>query len=172
MPETALILGGSRWQIDIVRAARRAGLRTVVTDILEDPPARAYSDDFVRIDTNDCQGLLKIARDKNVRFVIAEQTDRTVPVAAFLNQQLGSRGVDPDVARRFTDKYAMRNALRSAPVRMPRYAEVGDAREALQFARAWGYPVVLKPKRSQSSIGVFKVSSDSELSSLFDRSLA
>lgn len=171
MPDTVLILGGSRWQIDMVRAARRAGLRVLVTDIQENPPARAYSDDFVCIDTNDCDGLLKVARDKNVRFAIAEQTDRTVPIAAFLNEQLGARGIAPEVARRFTDKYAMRNALRDAPVPMPRYAEVGSVGEALEHARAWGYPAVLKPKRLQSSIGVFKVKDDAELSAMFERSM-
>jgi len=163
MTVTAMILGGSRWQLDLIRAARRAGLRTVVTDIQADPPGRAEGDEFVQIDTNDREGLLAIARARGVGLVLAEQTDRTVPIAAWLNEQLGLPGIRPDVAKRFTDKYAMRNALRGSGVPMPEYAEVETAEEAVACAGRWGYPVVLKPKSSQSSIGVFKATSDDQI---------
>jgi carbamoyl-phosphate synthase large subunit len=103
--------------------------------------------------------------------VIAEQSDRVVPIAAFLNEQLGLPGIDRATARVFTDKYAMRNALAAAGagVPMPRYAEVRSCGEALDHAAAWGYPLVLKPKASQASLGVFKVDDPAELRRAFGR---
>ncbi|MCU1244509.1 MAG: hypothetical protein JWN02_419 [Acidobacteria bacterium] len=172
MTVTAMILGGSRWQLDLIRAARRAGLRTLVTDIQAEPPGRAEGDHFVQIDTSDREGLLELARSRAVGLVLAEQTDRTVPVAAWLNEQLALPGIRPAVAQRFTDKYAMRNALRGSRVHMPEYAEVGMAEEALACAERWGYPLVLKPKSSQSSIGVFKVSGAEAIREHFPRTVS
>jgi carbamoyl-phosphate synthase large subunit len=146
-------------------------LRTVVTDISADAPGRFDADEFIQIDTNDRQGLLRIARDRQIAIVLADQTDRIVPVAAFLNEQLGLNGIRPDTARVFTDKLAMRNALVGSDVRMPRYAEVATIEEALRAAEEWDYPSILKPKSSQSSFGVFKVENERQLRQRFADSL-
>jgi biotin carboxylase len=168
MSELALILGGSRWQADIIRRVSEMGLRTLVADISANAPGGQIADEFVRIDTNDREGLLEIARRRGVSLVIAEQTDRVVPVAAYINERLNLRGIRPETARVFTDKYAMRNALEGSGVAMPRYREVSTLEEACEAAREWGFPVVLKPKRSQASLGVFKVDADEELRARFD----
>src|SRR5205814_4427304 len=63
----------------------------------------------------------------------------------------------------FTDKHAMRAALEGSGIPMPQYAEVRSAAEAKRRAAEWGYPVVLKPKASQSSLGVFKARCDQEV---------
>jgi biotin carboxylase len=152
----ALCLGGSAWQVDLIRRAGELGLETLVADINPDCPGRAAAKAFVQVDTNDRGALLEIARNHAVDLVLAEQTDRVVPVAAFLNETLGLPGIRPEVAERFTDKAAMRNALRGK-VPMPAYAEISTREEAVAFGAREGYPLVLKPKRAQSSMGVFKV---------------
>src|SRR2546421_10834170 len=155
MRGTALIIGGSRWQTDLIRRASELGLLTIVTDISEHAPGRLLADEFVQIDTNDRDGLLEIARQKKVSIVLADQSDRIVPVAAFLNEQLQLNGIRPDTAGVFTDKYAMREALAGTAVAMPKYAEISTVEAAAAAAREWGYPLVLKPKKSQASLGVF-----------------
>jgi carbamoyl-phosphate synthase large subunit len=171
MRSTALILGGSHWQRDLIKSASAMHLRTLVTDISADAPGRFDADEFIQIDTNDRQGLLRIARDRQIAIVLADQTDRIVPVAAFLNEQLGLNGIRPDTARVFTDKLAMRDALAGSDIKMPRYAEVATIDEALRAAVKWGYPSILKPKTSQSSFGVFKVENERQLRQQFAGSL-
>lgn len=171
MRGTALIIGGSRWQTDLIRCAADLGLLTIVTDISEHAPGRLLADEFIQIDTNDGEGLLEIARQKKVSIVLTDQSDRIVPVAAYLNEQLQLPGILPDTARVFTDKYAMRKALADSGVRMPHYAEVATVQEALQAAREWGYPSILKPKNSQASLGVFKVADERELRGHFAASI-
>src|SRR5436309_9236318 len=167
----ALCLGGSVWQVDIIRRARELGLETLVADISPDCPGRGAGHDFVQVDTNDRDALVALARDRRIDIVLAEQTDRVVPVAAFINDALRLRGLRPNVAERFTDKYAMRRALRGK-VPMPPFEEVATPEAALAFARRHGYPVVLKPKRAQSSMGVFKVDGPRALSESFPESMA
>jgi carbamoyl-phosphate synthase large subunit len=152
----ALCLGGSIWQVDLIRRAGEMGLETLVADISLDCPGRRIGHAFVQVDTNDRGALLSIARDHGISLVLAEQTDRVVPIAAFINDALDLPGLRPEVAERFTNKLAMRKALQGK-VPMPDFEEVSTPSEALEFARLNGYPVVLKPKRAQSSMGVFKV---------------
>jgi len=167
----ALCLGGSVWQVDIIRVAVKLGLETLVADISPDCPGRSAGNDFVQVDTNDRDALVAIARDRRIDIVLAEQTDRVVPVAAFINDALGLPGLRPNVAERFTDKFAMRTALHGK-VPMPPFEEVATADAALAFARRHGYPVVLKPKRAQSSMGVFKVDDPGTLCESFASSVA
>jgi biotin carboxylase len=167
MNQRALIIGGGRWQLDLIKRASELGLFTVVADISAEAPGRRLADEFVQIDTNDCTGLLEIVRQNPVSMVLADQSDRTVPVAAFLNEQLGLSGIRPDTAHVFTNKYAMREALAGSGVPMPAYAEVSKVEEATAAAREWGYPLILKPKSSQASVGVFKVDDELELRTHF-----
>jgi len=55
---------------------------------------------------------------------------------------------------------------------MPSYREVCQVDEALLFGEHKGYPLILKPKRSQSSLGVFKVDNPLQLREAFPRTLA
>src|SRR5258706_9738075 len=167
----ALIIGGSRWQLDLIKRASALGLFTLVADISAEAPGRNLADEFVQIDTNDGVGLLEIVRQKPINVVLADQSDRIVPVAAFLNEQLGLNGIRPNTARVFTDKYAMREALAGRGVAMPKYAEASTVAEVTVAAREWGYPIILKPKNSQASLGVFKVDGERELRDRFAASM-
>jgi carbamoyl-phosphate synthase large subunit len=167
----ALSIGGSTWQVDIIRKAKEMGLRTLVADISAEAPGRRFADQFYQIDTNDKEAILRIARVHQVTAILAEQSDRTVPIAGYLNQHLGLPGIRETVAWHFTNKLAMRNILRDSGVPMPRYAEVRCAEEAVAKAESWGYPSVLKPKSSQASLGVFKVENRKEIDQYFDTAL-
>src|SRR5437764_14538488 len=167
----ALIIGGSRWQLDLIKRASEFGLFILVADISADAPGRQLANQSIQIDTNDRAALLEIARQNSVNVVLADQSDRIVPVAAFLNEQLGLNGIRPETARVFTDKYAMREALALSAVAMPKYMEVSTVEEAAASACKWGYPLVLKPKKSQASLGVFKVDDEGELRERFAASM-
>lgn len=166
----ALCLGGSIWQVDIIGRANELGLWTVVADINMNCPGRAVAKTFIQTDTNDCAVLLEIARREAIELVLAEQTDRVVPVAAFLNEALDLPGIRPAVAERFTNKAVMRNAL-LGKVPMPAFDEVATREEALRFGSRVGYPLVLKPKRAQASLGVFKIDEPRALDTAFAASL-
>jgi biotin carboxylase len=163
----ALCLGGSKWQTDLIRRAAELGVDTVVADIDPACPGRAFAGVFVEVDTDDTTALIDLAREHRVDAVLADQSDRIVPIAACINEALNLPGLRPDVAGRFTDKLLMREALLGV-VSMPPFAEVSGVREAHRLAEAWGYPIVLKPARGQSSTGVVKADDEAELESCFD----
>ena len=97
---------------------------------------------------------------------------RVVGTIGWLNDRLGLPGIRFATAQKFTDKYLMREALRSADVEMPHYAHVDSLAAALAAAESIGYPVVLKPKLSWASKGVHKVDDAAQLQQFFPRTRA
>ncbi len=168
---TALVLGGSVWQVEIIRRAAEVSLWTIVADISSEAPGRKWAHQFIQMDTNDKEGLLRIALENKVDIVIAEQTDRVVPVAAYINEKMGLNGIRPEIARRFTDKLIMRHSLANRDIPMPHYAEIATLGDAERIVKQWGFPVVLKPKNSQASLGVYKIDDAPSLRGHFDETM-
>lgn len=171
MKKRVMIVGGSKWQLDIIKSVKAHGFETIVVDISGQAPGKAVADIFYQADSNDREALLAIARKHDIAFAIAEQTDRVVPIVAYINEQLNLPGIRPDVAARFTDKYLMRNALNGTGLAMPAYFLVSSAEEAVEAGHKTGYPLILKPRSSQSSLGVFKIMDKGELMRKFAESL-
>ena len=155
--KTVLVIGGGKWQCPLIEKAKDMKYTVIAADINPAAPGRNISDRFVTIDTNDRDGLLKIAKENKVSFVLTDQTDRTVPVMAYINAKLGLNGITPEIAERFTDKFVMRTALVNAGVPLPRFKEISTREDALETFESWQMPVIIKPKASQSSFGVFKI---------------
>src|SRR5262245_24109326 len=172
MTRPVLILGGSPWQLDLIRATKRLGLPALVADISPNAPGREVADDFVEVNTDDREALRRIARDKNVRLVFSDQADRVVGTIGWLNDRLDLPGISFATAQKFTDKYLMRQGLLDADVEMPRHAHVNSMDLALRAAESFGYPAVLKPKLSWASKGVHKVDDATQLRQAFPRTLA
>jgi carbamoyl-phosphate synthase large subunit len=167
----AMIVGGSKWQMDIINSVKAHGFNTIVTDISEEAPGKTVADIFYCMDSSDKEGLTAIAMKHDIAFAIAEQTDRVVPSVAYINEKIGLRGIKPEIAERFTDKYIMRNSLDGSGLNMPGYFLVRSEAEAIQAAHSLGYPLILKPRSSQSSLGVFKIEDQAELITRFNESL-
>jgi biotin carboxylase len=171
MKRCALILGGGVFQLDLIRRVQTLGYRAVVTDISADAAGSTVADEFVAVDTNDRVALLDVARQHRVQLVLGDQADRVVPIQGWLNSRLGLPGIDEATAERFTNKLAMRDALARTGVAMPRYAVASSLAAARKLAASMGYPVVLKPKLSWASMGVFKVDSPDELAQHYPETL-
>jgi biotin carboxylase len=171
MKNKILVLGGGLWQLAIIMKAKEMGFYTIVADISSDAPAKVIADEFLCVDTNDKNKLVDYARRKEIKIVIGEQTDRVVPVAAHINDELHLKGIDGRTAAKFTDKYLMREALRNNGIVMPFYHLVSHINSAMEIAEELGYPLIIKPRSSQSSFGVFKVGSTDDLKSHFDQTL-
>ena len=167
MTTTALILGGGRWQVGLITSAKLLGLRTIVADISANAPGRALADQFVQIDTNDRIGLKKLAGQVKPQLILADQTDRLVPIAGYLNDSFGLPGISESVAERFTNKFTMRQSLEHSGIPMPGIRVVHSLQEANDAVPHLGLPVIVKPLQSQSSMGVRLVTAVDQLASAY-----
>ncbi len=75
----------------------------------------------------------------------------------------GIPGTSVETAYLCRDKPAMKEALRRAGVPCARSAGVSTPDEARQFARAVGFPIILKPRAAAGAAGTFRVDGEEEL---------
>jgi biotin carboxylase len=159
---TTLFLGASISQLPAIRAARADGHRVLVVDADRHAIGFAEADAFAAVDFSDVPAVADFARSERVDAVLAVCSDRAVLPAALIAERLGLPGIGSDVARRMTDKSAMRACLAAAGVRQPPYALVGDDAQLEAAVEEVGLPAVLKPVDSGGQRGLFLVESADE----------
>jgi biotin carboxylase len=125
-----------------------------------------YLAGHTRLDTTDVQAMLAQVRPLAPDGVLTWDETRVVQ-AAQLAQELGLPGVTPETALRCRDKHLTRAALQSAGVPQPTSILVNSLAEARAAAAEVGYPLVLKPRALNASIGVVKVEMPELLASRF-----
>jgi biotin carboxylase len=165
---TVLFLGAGRHQRRAIARVRELGLRVVAVD--RNPPV-AEPDVAERVDFADVDAVVEVGRRHAAGGVMTVASERAVPAVAAVAERLGLPSIGSDVARRMTDKLAMRAALAAASVPQPRFAPVrdlGDARDALAEI---GTPAVLKPADSSGQRGLSRVDGERDLDGALDAAL-
>lgn len=64
--KTLLVLGGAAQLCDIVENARNMGYYVIVTDYLNDSPAKRLADESAMVSITDADGLVRLCKEKNV----------------------------------------------------------------------------------------------------------
>jgi carbamoyl-phosphate synthase large subunit len=157
MPRTIHILGAGQWQIPSIRLAKSLGYRVFVTDIYQERPGYALADDFEVVDITDAERTLRAAESRSIDGIVCDTTDVGVPTMAWVAEKLGLPGIRHETALNFTDKGRMRAITSAAGLPNPPFTVVRDAGQAKKALRDFGFPVVVKPTRNQSSRGVHVV---------------
>ncbi len=90
-------------------------------------------------------------------------------LAASIRARYGIPGLTPEETDRFRDKRIMKAVLARAGVRVPRWVGCTTGEQVLRDAAELGYPLILKPARGASSLGVHKITGPKELELLCAR---
>jgi biotin carboxylase len=85
-----------------------------------------------------------------------------VPLAQ-VRERFGITGMGVEAALNFRDKSRMKSALRAAGVPCARHKLAENEGEARDFARAVGYPLVLKPPAGAGARSTYRVESDDQM---------
>jgi biotin carboxylase len=161
------VLGGGQWQLPTIELARSLGYRVLCTDMYRERPGYALADLHEVVDITDAEGTLAAARRHGIDGIICDTTDVGVPTMAYVAERLGLPGIGVEAARRFTNKYLMRQLTAQAGVQSVRHALAASPEELAAAAAALGYPVVVKPADNQSSRGVHRVDGPAALAAAF-----
>lgn len=84
-----LILGGIRPMCEAVEYAKEMGIYTMVTDYLEDSPAKKIADQSFMVSTMDVDALEELCKAEHVDGVFAAFMDGVLPVARELCDRMG-----------------------------------------------------------------------------------
>jgi biotin carboxylase len=94
---------------------------------------------------------IEIARKYGVKHIVACQ-ELVLQRAAALRETLGLPGQTPSSALAFRDKLVMKQHAQRGGVPVARHRRVTSLTEVREFAREFGFPIVLKPRDGAGSI--------------------
>jgi phosphoribosylamine-glycine ligase len=157
----ALVLAGGYPQIALVKDLKKRGYTVLLADWGENPPARQYADKFYQESTLDIEAIETIARAENVDLLITVCTDQALHTVATLSERLNLPCyVSSQLGRDVTNKRYMKSVLQKANIPTAKHmlCKAGE-----KLPTDFVFPMVVKPVDANSSKGVVKVHSLTEL---------
>ena len=90
-----MILGGTRYALPVIEAAKKLGIYTITADYLPENIAHKYSDEYVNVSIIDKEKILEVARELNIDGIMSFACDPGVVTAAYVAEQMGLPNVGP-----------------------------------------------------------------------------
>ncbi len=158
MKRKILILGGANLHCKLVKAAKEMGLYTIVTDYLENSPAKKIADKSYMLNITDIDGIVKMCQEEGVEAVISTHLDPCQRPYYEICHRLNLPCYIDSWEQVFalTDKDAFKEAcVRNRVDIIPTYDI--DKLEDIE------YPVLVKPAHSRGSRGQAVCENEAEL---------
>ena len=139
------------------------GLYTIVVSIPGNYPGFALADKIYELDTRDLEGILKAAREEQIRGICTAGTDVAVAAVGYVCSCLGLPGISREAAEQATDKWKMKQAFAAGGVSTAAFRPAFSLEEALAAAEEIGYPVCVKAVDKSGSRGISRAEDPEEL---------
>ncbi len=164
-----LILGGGRYNVPSIAAAREAGFVTLVADKNSDAPGLKAADHALPIDLNDCDSLTTAATEYGGIDGVVSMAEVGVRAAATISARLGLPSISAQAAENATSKAAMRLGWQGIGSYSTNFEVVANPDGAhLAADRLARFPLIFKPDRSfGGSRGVTRVERAEDVASAF-----
>jgi len=168
-----MILGGSRYAVPVIEAAKKLGIYTITADYLPDNIAHKYSDEYVNISIIDMEATYKAARDRKIDGIMSFACDPGVVTAAYVAEQMGLPNVGPyDSVCILQNKGRFRKFLADNGFNVPVAKGYKNIEEAICDADLFNWPVIVKPTDAAGSKGVSRVAEKKNLRRCIDYALS
>lgn len=155
-----LLLGGSAQQLVAIRAAKELGYYTVLCDYLPDNPGQYEADKFYGVSTTDVEAVYEIAKAEQVSGILAYASDPAALPAAIVAERLGLPTNPAKSVEILGLKYPWRKFLHDNGFACPRFYSFNPGTpidEIKEKAKAFTFPIVVKPTDSSGSKGVTRL---------------
>lgn len=159
-----LILGAGRGQVDLYKAAKKIGARTVAVSIPGDYPGFPYADEIEYVDIRDKEGVLKAAEKHGADAVVTACVDIPVPAVGYVCDRMGLKGISHEAAVVSTNKLLMKRAFEKDGVRTARFVECMPGDDPVSVSSHLNYPLIVKPVDLAGSRGIQIVENERDLS--------
>ena len=165
-----LILGGGRYNVPSILAARRAGFYTFVADRNPGAPGLRAADGALAIDLNDGDRLIAAVQEQGGVDGVVSMAEVGVRSAARISSRLGLSSIPEEEAANATSKASMRRLWQTLGTYSVPFEVVSTVADAERAARRLGsFPLIFKPDRSfGGSRGVTRVEDSQDIASAFD----
>jgi len=153
-----LLLGGLRYLIPVIKAAKALGHHVITCDYLPDNIAHTYSDEYHNVSIIDKEAVLALARRLNIDGIMSFAVDPGVITAAYVAEKMGLPAPGPFKSIEILqNKGLFRQFLKEHNFNVPWAKSFTDIDQALVETKNGEFPVIVKPVDSAGSKGVSKV---------------
>ena len=144
-----LILGGASVHVKVVEAAKQMGLYTIVTDYLEDSPAKQLADKSYMFNIYDVDNIVQMCKEEGVSGVISTHLDPCQRPYQQICEKLGLPCFgNSEQVFKLTDKHAFKKmCIENGVDVIDEYTEQDILNDRVT------YPVFIKPVDSRGSRG-------------------
>jgi len=168
-----LLLGGSRYLLPVIEAAKKLDIYTVTCDYLPDNIAHKYSDEYCNISIIEKDLVLKKAKELNIDGIMSFACDPGVVTAAYVAEKLGLPSVGSYESVCILQNKAMfRQFLTENGFNVPTAKGYLSVDDALKDVSLFNWPVIVKPTDSAGSKGVTKVENPIKLKESIEYALS
>ncbi|AXX64473.1 ATP-grasp domain-containing protein [Bombilactobacillus bombi] len=175
MNKKVLIVEPSFYGVSFVKSAKKMGCKVIcVVSSLANPKKYGYNgyyDDLILADIRSSSSILKaIGESEYDNFdAIIPATDYAIAVTAKVAQKLKMYGNSYFAAKCARNKDLARKQFLKENVPSANFAVVKTLKEAQEASQLIGYPLILKPTNTASSIDVFYIQNNEELKRKFNQ---
>ena len=168
-----MILGGSRYALPVIEAAKKLGIYTITADYLPDNIAHKYSDEYANVSIIDKEATLEVARRLHIDGIMSFGCDPGVVTAAYVAEKMGLPNVGPyESVCILQNKGRFRQFLTEHEFNVPTAKGYKDVNKALDEIEMFHWPVIVKPTDSAGSKGVTRVNNPDELKKSIEYALS
>jgi len=173
MTKTVLVMPGSNMQVPLIKRIKEKGIRVLCIDPNKNAPAFRYADYCENSDILAVNTCKEIAARYNVVAIVSDECDIAVRPIAEICDSLRLPSIGIDKAALFTNKALMRSFCKENGFPSPNFKKCKTVSEACAFYRALNNPkMIMKPVDSNSSRGVYTITSIEDISKFFDSSIS
>lgn len=168
-----MILGGSRFALPVINAAKDLNIYTITADYLPENYAHKFSDKYVNVNIIDKEATLRVAQENDIDGIVSFACDPGVTTAAYVAEQMGLPNVGPyESVCVLQNKRKFRKFLTDNGFTVPVAKSYTNANDALNDVDIFNFPVMVKPTDSAGSKGVTKVDKREDLQDSIDYALS
>lgn len=139
-----LLLGGSRFLLPVIKAAKKLGYHTITCDYLPNNIAHKYSDEYSNVSITDKKAVLETARKLRVDGIMSFACDPGVVTAAYVAEQMGLPHCGSyEAVSILQNKWEFRRFLRENGFRVPMAKGYHKMEDALKDVDLFPWPVIV-----------------------------
>lgn len=159
-----MILGGSRYVLPVIEAAKKCGIYVITADYLPNNIAHKYSDECINVSIVDKNATLEVAKAANIDGIMSFACDPGVVTAAYVAEQMGLPNVGPyESVCILQNKGKFRKFLTDNGFNVPKAKSYQNIDDALSDDDYFNWPVIVKPTDAAGSKGVTRVDDKNDL---------
>lgn len=152
-----LLLGGTHYQINSIKACNRLGHYSITCDYNPKNPGHKYANEYHEVSALDKEGVLKLAKKLKIDGIVCYAADTAAVTAAYVAEKMCLPGQPLKSIEILTNKDLFRKFLFDNGFKTPKAKGYDNINEAIKDFDNFNKPVMVRPVDSAGSKGVSKV---------------